>query len=721
MVLGFEHYRKEVPMRSLFLGILILFPLLSAEGSSRQWAGLDTTWQFVDSVSFRVRIPAGDRCYIWFDNSAESLGVWKPPDGLIERARQAVGRAPDWLKVELADNFSRLDSIYQETCANIILGGSDPYVDELSFSVAHLAPQTLTNPSFYPDLLTENAEWLYWIDDSLDYVEILDYGSSADSTYYSTTRYWVAEGVDTFQLELPKEYYYWFIVHPKLHKELPTYINPETGNPAPPPTGWFWRNYLFNHADSGYIPLRDWVSGCLTLWNGIQNSPDNGALGVVTQWIQDVMTFITTPHHDQPVRIYHLHRGTCSVHSYLTSGAARTVLIPTTVTAAYRYNHKWNEFWERRWIQWEPVNTWIDYYPYDHWGGGDNIPGCFDWRGDGYIWTMVERYTPVCTLTVDVEDANSNPVDGARIAIDSPGFPGPRVTAGWTDCAGRFQVLLGDSVSYFTAQVSSSVGTYPTTTVITNSEAGEHYTWLCNLSGTIPQLQASPDSVENPLDWYKLEFRFNLPQELIYGVNPDDGGCFSQTFSPGKLNFFICDQGNFSSYAAGDPFQAFQISEDVTSKDTILITPTDDQWYLVFSNEDRVVATEVLDLNVNLYKNLTPGISELAGHKSQVTSHELGQNFPNPFSHSTQIAYSVWHMAEGNEAISHKPLAISLKVYDLTGRLVRTLVDEEVEPGFHMALWDGQDSSGRRVSSGIYFYRLTAGDFTAVRSMMMLK
>ncbi|HID32450.1 MAG TPA: hypothetical protein EYP24_03625, partial [bacterium (Candidatus Stahlbacteria)] len=373
-------------------------------------------WILVDSAQIGVRVPAGAHCDLSLDPMGDSLIINIPPAGLTSLSQQAVARAPEWLKVELADNLSKLSDSLQDTLSKIIIGCEQKYLDEICFTTAHLAPQTLANTYFDPELILFNVLVLYANDGVLDYVRIIDFPDS------STVSYYVAEstpsGIDTFEVQLPKEIYYWFIVHPKLHKELPAYIDPNTGNPSP--DGYFWRDYLFNHADPGYPLLRDSVIGVRTLWNSKRNSLDNGALGRATDWIQDVMEFVTYPHHDQPVRIYHLHKGTCSVHSYLSAATGRTLLIPTTVTAAYRYNHKWNEFYDRRWIQWEPVNTWMDYYPYDHWGGGDNIPGCFNWRGDGYIWTMVERYTPVCTLTVKVEDRNGIAIDGGRTIIDSP-------------------------------------------------------------------------------------------------------------------------------------------------------------------------------------------------------------------------------------------------------------------------------------------------------------
>jgi len=90
----------------------------------------------------------------------------------------------------------------------------------------------------------------------------------------------------------------------------------------------------------------------------------------------------------------------------------------------------------------------------------------------------------------------------------------------------------------------------------------------------------------------------------------------------------------------------------------------------------------------------------------------LSQNTPNPFNPSTTINYSV---PEGASVI------VSLKVYDIRGRLVRTLADGSREPGTHTVLWDGTDESGQQASSGIYIYRLRAGDFVQTRKMVLLK
>ena len=64
---------------------------------------------------------------------------------------------------------------------------------------------------------------------------------------------------------------------------------------------------------------------------------------------------------------------------------------------------------------------------------------------------------------------------------------------------------------------------------------------------------------------------------------------------------------------------------------------------------------------------------------------------------------------------------MSLRIYDAAGRLVRVLVEGARPAGNYAELWDGRDSRGRAVASGIYFYRLSAGSFSETRKMALLR
>jgi spore coat protein A len=88
----------------------------------------------------------------------------------------------------------------------------------------------------------------------------------------------------------------------------------------------------------------------------------------------------------------------------------------------------------------------------------------------------------------------------------------------------------------------------------------------------------------------------------------------------------------------------------------------------------------------------------------------LGQNYPNPFTPATQIRFQM-------SAAGHAEVA----VYDVKGRLVKRLVSQSFDAGAHILDWDGRDDSGNLLSSGIYFYQLTAGSFTETRQMVLVR
>jgi flagellar hook assembly protein FlgD len=88
----------------------------------------------------------------------------------------------------------------------------------------------------------------------------------------------------------------------------------------------------------------------------------------------------------------------------------------------------------------------------------------------------------------------------------------------------------------------------------------------------------------------------------------------------------------------------------------------------------------------------------------------LYQNYPNPFNPTTTIAF--WLPEKSS---------VTLAVYDVDGRLVNTLVDEELDKGMKQFPWNGTDSRGSTVSSGVYFYKLQAGSKELTRKMVLLK
>jgi hypothetical protein len=161
----------------------------------------------------------------------------------------------------------------------------------------------------------------------------------------------------------------------------------------------------------------------------------------------------------------------------------------------------------------------------------------------------------------------------------------------------------------------------------------------------------------------------------------------------------------------------------------------DGDWEIIasFQSNQPNITTLNLTWNVaaNKYDTVTTTIPnpkswsfqrfEFVGGGVSVEEHEISfitpedyvleQNYPNPFNPTTTIEYSL-------------PLdkKISLRIYDMMGRVVRTLVDDQVQAaGRYKVQWDARNQQGVRVASGVYFYALEFGNFKKTRSMTLLK
>jgi hypothetical protein len=88
----------------------------------------------------------------------------------------------------------------------------------------------------------------------------------------------------------------------------------------------------------------------------------------------------------------------------------------------------------------------------------------------------------------------------------------------------------------------------------------------------------------------------------------------------------------------------------------------------------------------------------------------LAQNVPNPCLTSTRISYEV-----------ARPARVRLSVYNTMGQVVRVLEDRRRQPGRYETIWDGRNTFGERVSSGVYFYKIEAGPYRATRKMLLIK
>jgi len=180
------------------------------------------------------------------------------------------------------------------------------------------------------------------------------------------------------------------------------------------------------------------------------------------------------------------------------------------------------------------------------------------------------------------------------------------------------------------------------------------------------------------------------------GIGVLYGGC---TSTPGQIltiNYF--GQG-LSSFCSGYDIVASPVAEAGANPGLFA--------YDCGSNELAISGSGVM-VNPNVACACDPATG--IGDTPLVSTTELRQNYPNPFNPTTTIAFTLEQSSR-----------VSLQVFGASGRVVRDLAAEALGPGDHQRQWDGRDNAGRPVASGVYFYRLVAGDFRQVRKMVMLK
>jgi hypothetical protein len=93
-----------------------------------------------------------------------------------------------------------------------------------------------------------------------------------------------------------------------------------------------------------------------------------------------------------------------------------------------------------------------------------------------------------------------------------------------------------------------------------------------------------------------------------------------------------------------------------------------------------------------------------------IKSFKLFQNYPNPFNPSTNIKFQI-----------PESKFVTLKIYDLLGREISTLVNEKLSAGEYEVPFNAENTGGINLASGVYFYRLTMDDYVSVKRMILLK
>ena len=160
------------------------------------------------------------------------------------------------------------------------------------------------------------------------------------------------------------------------------------------------------------------------------------------------------------------------------------------------------------------------------------------------------------------------------------------------------------------------------------------------------------------------------------------------------------------------------IASPNTKMDSIVALTTQGYCYVQLAEEGTralppkcTVKTETYEEYLEYMRDLRLTLNgKVETSQAPAYTFSLDANYPNPFNPTTTISYSI-----------PKDNKVELKVYNIKGQLVKTLVKDQLEAGTHKAVWNGDNDTGKRVSSGVYLYRLESGGRAKVRKMLLLK
>ncbi|MDD4309935.1 MAG: FlgD immunoglobulin-like domain containing protein [Candidatus Cloacimonetes bacterium] len=721
---------REIPVSDVVVGVqpqvtefITVPPIATPEPLDRE------EWQTMDYMDLDFLLPAKAQYGMQFNNSLSTGVPMGSMGSLLPESRLAIQKAPDWFRAELSGTLVQLTAEKQLIWANLINNAVDPYVDEIAFCVANSSPLYLNSSYALPEMFTENAVAIYAMAGQLPYVQVVDTGlSTQGGNYYSTTSYFKKnEAGVTVQVSVPREIYYWYIVHPKITDEIAAYIDPiivennstHTNNIVAPPVGKFWRTYLYSLADGEYPVLSQALAECQTLFN--RDGSDNDAIRKIQWWINQNMSFTSNnerPH--QPVRIIAKRIGRCGEYADLTAACARLALIPCTSINSISTDHTWNEFWDENWVAWEPVNGYInDPLVYEN-GWGKVFGSVFETRSAGLFTPVTERYSQgSATIRIQVVDINLQPVDGARVVLAIYETTNRFDNEQYTDNEGFVLFTIGDNRN-FRARVETNFALYPALAgtyiqLVENSVSGENYMYLFVLPMPLPQpaLEQIPTPVDSVLDHrFSISYQsygyyvtgFNLWDDIdILGPKPYH---YKYVANPSNASFMVMDTDNLLFWQIDSMGSASNYLSPTSNGNATFDIPVGQDWFAFVDNSHRHRNAVQLTGWMVYERNGSSAVDEMA----PIVGFELGNSYPNPFSSEMKLSLKMADTA-----------LLNLEIYNIKGQLVRSFPAATYKKGSNTLAWDAKDNSGSKVSSGIYFWRAQSGSQIKTSKMAVIR
>jgi len=626
----------------------------------------DIEWTKVLEGEYSTYLDSANDLTISYDDRNTTLSYSEPYDPYFSHnstVRSAIDASPQWLNDTLSWKFLDLWNYTGERYARLLLNNSVNwrYKDEIAYTIAYLPSGVLNSNWVWPELIIENAEMIYKVAEDVGYATLMERNMTDGQHTYIQYSFPIGN------MSLPDPMYYEYIVLPRNHFEQPNYINMSTDIYTYPGDGVFWRTYLYEEADAGYVPLKVYLRNKTTFWNYTRNQfQDNGAVGAVTQWIMESMVFgMPEKRSSQPATIYKQHIGMCGEHSYLLTAAARTALIPAVTVISFDWMHAWNMFYMQGWHVWRGYDSIIDDTYAEGGPGAVNIHAAVN--PDSTMFNSAGIHTSTANLTVRVTDRHGRPVDGAMVKLFSQPVTNYEYALGLignvTDTNGESDFEMGTGFPYF-VQVLTPIGKFLDDSAeiplaVPMTTPGGRYHFNLTLNTSMP-LKANLTG----LDEHGWGTRFNITADDLFqatsyymdpmGYNRNQVREYEEG---ARISVYFLDEENLSLYKSGLEFFPTGILNLTKGKEASVILPEGKSHTIVIAGLDTPMTRTRLSLGISIERSVvTPKAIILSPFPGQyfkgTTIHFLGELDPYP-AYVGEVHY-FWYLHGSIEPISRE-------------------------------------------------------------------
>ncbi len=257
---------------------------------------------------------------------------------------------------------------------------------------------------------------------------------------------------------------------------------------------------------------------------------------------------------------------------------------------------------------------------------------------------------------------------------------------------------IGDvhTIQYFVLN-----GSWPSPAILNSVVSGNlHIENVAYMQNSLIDLPIKLEGCSN-VNSLQVEFGYN-PSVISFNnfqqqVNNSGSLVYAKEISPGKVMFAFASANNLNgSINTGNVYLKFVNGIPIGGTSISVLYKLNNG---EFKNGPTLNLT-VTGIETNNQKNNSAAPVDL----------KLMQNYPNPFNPSTHIQFSI-----------PKSSFVSLKVYNILGQLVKTLVNGNISAGMHTVQWNSDSENGSKAESGLYIYKITAGSYVQVKKMMLIK